>query len=48
MALRAMQLDAAGAVVDGNIRDLEEHRGLRFPVKKHHSAVSQVFEPLYD
>ena len=32
MALRARQINATGAVVDGNLRDLEEHRHLRFPV----------------
>ena len=32
MALRAHQVGAAGAVVDGRLRDLQEHRGLGFPV----------------
>lgn len=32
MALRAHQIGAAGAVVDGCLRDLQEHRQLNFPV----------------
>lgn len=32
MALRAHQVGAAGAVVDGRLRDLQEHRDLEFPV----------------
>lgn len=32
MALRAQQIGAAGAVVDGRLRDLQEHRDLEFPV----------------
>lgn len=32
MALRAQRIGAAGAVVDGRLRDLQEHRDLEFPV----------------
>lgn len=32
MSLRAHQLGAAGVVVDGQIRDLAEHRSLGIPV----------------
>ncbi|KAJ5232407.1 hypothetical protein N7468_005363 [Penicillium chermesinum] len=32
MSLRAQILNAAGVVVDGRIRDLGEHRALKFPV----------------
>ena len=36
MAQRARHLNAAGTVVDGNLRDLEEHRHLKFPVWTSH------------
>ncbi|KAL4894017.1 ribonuclease E inhibitor RraA/Dimethylmenaquinone methyltransferase [Aspergillus ambiguus] len=32
MTLRAQALDAAGVVIDGRVRDLNEHRSLKFPV----------------
>ncbi|GME62126.1 Ribonuclease e inhibitor rraa dimethylmenaquinone methyltransferase protein [Neofusicoccum parvum] len=32
MSLRARELGAAGVVVDGRVRDLQEHRDLDFPV----------------
>jgi regulator of RNase E activity RraA len=34
MSLRAQALGAAGVVIDGRLRDLQEHRDLGFPVKK--------------
>lgn len=33
MSLRAIALGAAGIVIDGKLRDLQEHRNLRFPVR---------------
>ena len=33
MSLRAKQLGAAGVVIDGSLRDLQEHRDLDFPVR---------------
>ena len=32
MSTRAMYLGAQGVVVDGNVRDLNEHREMNFPV----------------
>lgn len=32
MTLRAQALGAAGVVIDGRVRDLGEHRTLKFPV----------------
>ena len=32
MSNRAKYSGAAGAIVDGRIRDLQEHRGLEYPV----------------
>lgn len=32
MALRAHKLGVAGVVIDGRLRDLQEHRDLGFPV----------------
>lgn len=32
MSLRAQHLGAAGVVIDGRLRDLQEHRDLGFPV----------------
>ncbi|KAE8153864.1 ribonuclease E inhibitor RraA/Dimethylmenaquinone methyltransferase [Aspergillus avenaceus] len=32
MSLRAQALNAAGVVIDGRVRDLGEHRALRFPL----------------
>jgi regulator of RNase E activity RraA len=32
MSLRAQTLGAAGVIVDGRVRDLQEHRDLGFPV----------------
>jgi regulator of RNase E activity RraA len=32
MSLRAKKLGAAGVIVDGRVRDLQEHRDLEFPV----------------
>ena len=32
MSTRAQNLHAAGAIINGSIRDLQEHRSLRFPV----------------
>lgn len=32
MSLRAKHLGAAGVVIDGSVRDLQEHRDLGFPV----------------
>lgn len=34
MALRAQQVGAVGTVIDGRLRDLQEHRDLGFPVSK--------------
>lgn len=41
MSTRAHFLGAAGAVVDGRIRDLSEHRRLGFPV----SLLSALMDP---
>lgn len=35
MSTRASYLGAAGTIVDGRIRDLEEHRELDYPVSLH-------------
>lgn len=35
MSNRAQASGAAGTVVDGRVRDLQEHRGLGYPVKAH-------------
>jgi len=32
MSLRAQHLGAAGVIIDGRVRDLQEHRNLNFPV----------------
>jgi regulator of RNase E activity RraA len=32
MSLRAKVLGAAGVIIDGRVRDLQEHRDLEFPV----------------
>lgn len=32
MTLRAQALNAAGVVIDGRVRDLDEHRSLNFPL----------------
>lgn len=32
MSLRAKYLGAAGVVMDGSLRDIQEHRDLEFPV----------------
>ena len=32
MSIRAEYLKAAGTIVDGRIRDLQEHRDLEYPV----------------
>lgn len=32
MSLRAKALGAQGAVIDGSLRDLQEHRAAEFPV----------------
>jgi hypothetical protein len=34
MSLRAQTLGAAGVIVDGRVRDLQEHRDLEFPVSQ--------------
>jgi len=34
MALRAQQVGAVGTVIDGRLRDLQEHRDLGYPVSK--------------
>lgn len=33
MSTRAQASGAIGTIVDGRVRDLQEHRGLRFPVR---------------
>lgn len=35
MSLRAQALGAAGVVIDGRLRDLQEHRDLGFPARRH-------------
>jgi regulator of RNase E activity RraA len=34
MSLRAQTLGAAGVIIDGRVRDLQEHRDLEFPVSQ--------------
>lgn len=34
MSTRAVASKAAGTIVDGRIRDLQEHRNLKYPVRK--------------
>lgn len=34
MSMRAKYLGAAGVVIDGKFRDLQEHRNLEFPVSR--------------
>lgn len=33
MSLRAQKLGAAGVIIDGKLRDLQEHRNLQFGVR---------------
>jgi regulator of RNase E activity RraA len=35
MSTRAKYLGAQGVVIDGNFRDINEHREMRFPVGLH-------------
>jgi regulator of RNase E activity RraA len=40
MSQRAQVSGAVGTVVDGRVRDLQEHRGLGYPVSGHESIAS--------
>jgi regulator of RNase E activity RraA len=40
MTLRAQALGAAGVVIDGRVRDLGEHRALKFPVRSYFAVAS--------
>jgi regulator of RNase E activity RraA len=43
MSTRAQYLGAAGAIVDGRVRDLQEHRDLGFPVRSPPTQVIKLF-----